>query len=226
MQANRKIIGPLFLAALVTCLPVGAAFAQGVGGGLRFDTPGIGLELASLATERFGLRGSVGPLPYDYDESSFRYDGRLRLGAGYLLADWHPYASGFRLTGGLAYNDHRYVGAASPGGAAMSVSGLGYSSAQLGRLDGRMTFSKASPYLGVGWGLRPRTGSSLYFSADLGVMSQRPSTTLVGHCGAALPPSVCSQLQGDVRAEETEFREGADDLRLYPVISVGFGLRF
>ena len=26
--------------------------------------------------------------------------------------------------------------------------------------------------------------------------------------------------------EETEFREGADDLRLYPVISVGFGLRF
>jgi hypothetical protein len=45
---------------------------------------------------------------------------------------------------------------------------------------------------------------------------------LTGGCGSALSAGLCTQLHN----EEVEFREGADDLRLYPVISVGFGLRF
>jgi hypothetical protein len=85
-----------------------------------------------------------------------------------------------------------------------------------------MAVSKATPYLGVGWGLTPRAGSRLYVSADLGVMYQRPSAMLTAACGAALSAGLCTQLH----SEEMEFREAADDLRLYPVISVGFGLRF
>ena len=212
MQANRKTIGSLLL---LVCLTAGSASAQGVGRGLRLDTPGIGLELESLVTDRFGIRGLVngGSVSYDYDESGIRYDGRLRFGTGFLLADWHPYAGSFRLSGGLAYNNQRFAS-------------TNYSLAQVGSLDGRVTFSKASPYLGVGWELKPRAGSRLRFSADLGVMYQRPSTTLAGNCGSALPASVCAHLQSDIRAEEAEFRDAADDLRLYPVISVGFGLRF
>jgi len=38
-----------------------------------------------------------------------------------------------------------------------------------------------------------------------------------------MPASLCAQ---DIRAEEVEFRDADDHLRLYPVISVGFGLRF
>lgn len=227
VQANRKIIAllPVLLVALLT---VDAASAQGVGGGLRIGTPGIGIELESLITDRFGIRGLAngGSISFDYDESGIRYDGKFRFGTGFLLADWHPYATGFRLTGGLAYNNQRFAGTARPGGGTININGTNYSSAQVGSLDGRVTFSKASPYLGVGWGLTPRAGSRLYFSADLGVMYQRPSATLTGHCGSALPASVCAQLQGDIRAEEAEFRDAADDLRFYPVISVGFGLRF
>ncbi len=202
--------------------------AQSVGGGLRIGTPGIGLELESHVTERFGIRGLVngGSVSYDYDESGIRYDGRLRFGTGFLLADWHPYATGFRLSGGLAYNNQRFAGTARPGGGTININGTHYSAAQVGQLDGRVNFSRASPYLGVGWGLAPRAGSRLYFSADLGVMYQRPSASLTGTCGSALPASVCAQLQGDIRAEEVEFRDAADDLRFYPVISVGFGLRF
>ena len=221
MQASRKSIGSLLLAAV--CLTAASASAQGLGGGLRFGTPGTGLQLESLfVTERFGIRGLVdgGSLSYDYDQNRARYDGTFRLGTGVLLADWHPYASGFRLSGGLLYNNQRFSGAAQPGGGTININGMPYSS--LGMLDGRQTFSKASPYLGVGWGLTPRPGSRLYFSADFGVMYQRPSAMLTGACGPALSASACTQLHTD----ETEFREGADDLRLYPVISVGFGLRF
>lgn len=224
MQANRKIIGSL-LVLLVAAGLSGSASAQGVGGGLRLDTPGIGLELEPLVTERFGIRGLVtgGSVLNDWDESGTRYDGKSRFGTGFLLADWHPYATGFRLSGGLAYSNQRFAGAARLGAGTINVSGTPYSSAQVGSLDGRVTSSRASPYLGVGWGLTPRTGSRLYFSADLGVMYQRPSAMLMGSCGPAMPVSLCAH---DIRAEEAEFRDAADDLRLYPVISVGFGLRF
>ena len=115
---------------------------------------------------------------YDYDESSTRYDGTSRLGTGFLLADWHPYATGFRLSGGLVYNNQRFAGTAQPSGGTINLNGMPYSS--VGMLDGRLTFSRASPYLGVGWGLTPRAGSRLYFSADVGVMYQRPSAMLTG----------------------------------------------
>lgn len=227
MQANRKIIGRL-LSILAACLTAGSAFAQGVGGGIRLGTPGVGIEFESLVTERFGVRGWIngGSVSYDWDDSGIRYDGKFRFGTGFLLADWHPYATGFRISGGLAYNNQRFAGTARPGGGTININGTHYSSAQVGSLEGRVTFSRASPYFGVGWGLTPRAGSRLYFSADLGVMYQRPSATLTGNCGPALPASLCTQLQSDIRAEEAEFRDVSDDLRLYPVISVGFGLRF
>jgi hypothetical protein len=225
VQANRKIIGSLLVLLVAAWLTAGSASAQGVGGGLRLDTPGIGLELEPLVTERFGIRGlfTGGSVLYDWDESGTRYDGKSRPGTGFLLADWHPYATGFRLSGGLAYSNQRFAGAARLGAGTINISGTPYSSAQVGSLDGRVTLSKASPYLGVGWGLTPRPGSRLYFSADLGVMYQRPSAMLMSNCGPAMPASLCAH---DIRAEEAEFRDAADDLRLYPVISVGFGLRF
>ncbi len=227
MQANRRSIGSSLL-LLALSLIAGSASSQGVGGGLRLATPGVGLEPESLVTDRFGIRSlaSGGSISYDYDPSGIRYDGRVRLDTAFLLADWHPYATGFRLTGGLAYNNQGFAATAQPGGGTVNVNGTNYSSAQVGSLDGRAALSRASPYVGVGWGLTPRAGSRLYFSADFGVMYQRPSATLMGNCGPALPASMCAQLQSDFRAEEAEFREAADGLRLYPVISVGFGLRF
>ena len=225
MQANRKIIGSLPVLLVAACLTTGSASAQGVGGGLRLDTPPIGLELEPLVTERFGIRGLVtgGSVLHEWDESGTRYDGKSPFGTGFLLADWHPYATGFRLSGGLAYSPQRFAGAARFGAGTINGSATPYSSAQVGSLDGRVTLSRASPYLGVGWGLTPRTGSRLYFSADLGVMYQRPSVMLMSNCGPAMPASLCAN---DMRAEEAESRDAEDHLRLYPVISVGFGLRF
>jgi hypothetical protein len=220
VQAIRISIGSLLLAAV--CLPAATASAQGLGSGVRFGTSGIGLALESyFVTEHFGIRGLVdGGSTYDYNQGRALDGEKFRFGTGVLLADWHPYASGFRLSGGLVYNNERLSGVTRSSGGAFSMNRLAYSS--VGLLDGRMAVSRATPYLGVGWGLTPRTGSRLYFSADLGVMYQRPSAMLTAGCGSALSAGLCTQLHN----EEVEFREGADDLRLYPVISVGFGLRF
>ncbi|MGZ9059469.1 MAG: hypothetical protein ACXW14_09520 [Burkholderiaceae bacterium] len=222
MQANRKVIGSSRVLLVAALLTGGSASGQDVGGGLRLSAPG--LEPESVITERFGIRAlaNSGTISYDYDRSGIRYDGLYRIGTSFLLADWHPYATGFRLSGGLAYNNQRVVGAVRPGTGTISIDGTRYSSAQLGALA---TFSRAAPYVGVGWGLTPRPGSRLYFSADLGVTYQRLSS-LTGSCGAALPAAVCAQMQNDLRAEDPEHRDAADDVRFNPVISVGFGLRF
>ena len=222
MQANRKVIGSSRVLLVAALLTGGMASGQDVGGGLRLSAPG--LEPESVITERFGIRAlaNSGTISYDYDRSGIRYDGIYRIGTSFLLADWHPYATGFRLSGGLAYNNQRVLGAARPGTGTISIDGTRYSSAQLGALA---TFSRAAPYVGVGWGLTPRPGSRLYFSADLGVTYQRLSS-LTASCGAALPAAVCAQMQSDLRAEESEYRDAADDVRFNPVISVGFGLRF
>lgn len=223
VQANRKIIGSLQVLLVAAALTASAASGQDVGGGLRLSTPGS--EPEPLITERFGIRAlaNSGSIVYDYDRSGIRYDETFRFGTSFLLADWHPYATGFRLSGGLAYNTQRLVGVARSGTGTNSIDGTHYSSAQLGSLA---AVSRATPYFGVGWGLVPRAGSRLYFSADLGVTYQRLGAPLTGHCGAAMPFAVCAHMQSDSRAEEPQHRDAADDVRFNPVISVGFGLRF
>lgn len=211
--------------AAVIAATSGAASAQSLGGGLRIGAPAQALEVDSLITDRFGLRAFLNGVSLSTDsEPGLRYDGKSQLGSGFLLADWHPYASGFRLSGGLTYSN-QYFSRGSLRSAG-TIDEAVYATGKVGSLDGRAALSKASPYLGVGWGLTPRAGSRLYFSADLGVMYQRPSASLIGNCSSAFPASVCHHLQHDIRGEDAEFRDTADDFRFYPVISVGFGLRF
>jgi hypothetical protein len=220
------------ISAVLLCCTGGSVMAQGngvgLGGGLKVGTPGVGIELVGGLTDRFALRGLIngGSFSRDFDESGIHYDGTWRFGTGFLLADWHPGGGAFRLSGGLAYNNQRLDGAARPGSGTININGVNYSSSSIGSLDGRLRFSKASPYVGLGWGIAPRQKTGLYFSADLGVMYQKPTATLTGSCGSALPAVICNQLQSDIRAEEAEFRNAADDFRFYPILSLGFGLRF
>lgn len=219
MKASPEVI--LSSVMIAAALFTGPASAQGAGGGLRVGASGFGLEIESLLTDRFGVRSlsNSGPASVGYEGVGIRYDGTQRFGAGLLLADWHPYANGLRLTGGLAYSSARF--GARPAG---TNNGTGAAYSQTGLVLDARSLSRASPYLGVGWGLSPRAGSRLYFSADLGVMYQRSGASLMG-CGAALPAGLCG-LQSDLRSDEAELREAAGDLRLSPVVSFGFGLRF
>ena len=150
MQANRKIIGSLRVLLVAASLTASAASGQEVGGGLRLSAPGS--EPEPLITERFGIRAlaNSGSIAYDYDRSGIRYDGTYRFGTSFLLADWHPYATGFRLSGGLAYNNQRLLGVVQPGTGTISIDGTRYSSVQLGSLA---TFSQGYPLLRRGLGV-------------------------------------------------------------------------
>jgi len=160
----------------------------------------------------FGLRAGVDVRTRAFENPYSLGSSRYSVESGLLLADWRPLASGFRLTGGLAYNN---PGLESFGIAARSAWAPALDSAVAGSGTLRSPFGRTSPYLGLGWGVAPTVRSGLYFSADVGLMYQRGA---VGPCSVAMSPMLCMQLQNDLGLDE--------DPRLAPVLTLGVGLRF
>jgi hypothetical protein len=208
----------LLIAGLAVGLSFGAANAAGLGE-LKPTTPGIGLEVSGSALEMFGPR-TWAAASRETEETGLRYDAAYRVGTGLLLADWHPGGSGFRLSGGLAYSNQR-SDVSSPSRSSIGIGGNDPVSIY-GTLDGRLRYATPSPYLGLGWGISPSRKSGLYFTADVGVMYQRPHSSYLG-CSSL--SSACSLLATDLR-EEAELRSAIEDFRFLPVVTFGVGLRF
>jgi len=183
----------------------GPAWAQVQGPGLTLPAAEIDrLEL----TPSIGLRGWVGGRP-----GLLASDGVVA--SSVVLADWYPLASGFRVSGGLAYGLLRpNLGAStfneSVAPAALESSGV----------DPRSLLAHGNPYLGVGWGLGSTSRSGLYLSADLGVMYQRSSFATWG-CPAGVAAGPCA-----VDGRALEAAGYADEARFAPMMSLGIGLRF
>jgi hypothetical protein len=188
---------------VVLCLAAGAGSADAGGTGLR-DEPAA-----------FGLRSGLDSRSLTM--STAEGSGMRPADSGLVLADWRPLAGGFRVTGGFGYNNPRLDAFNS---AARSGAGIGYDATSAGSANIRSVTARSNPYLGLGWGIAPTPRSGLYFSADVGVMYQRSGG---GVCSTALPPTLCAQLQNDLRLGE-ELRQ--DDARLSPVLTLGVGLRF
>jgi hypothetical protein len=216
-EANMRTILTLVLGLAIS----GAVGATGLGAGLKPSTPGIGLEISSSALEMFGPRIWSAVLRDDAEEAVIRYEAAPRVGTGLLLADWHLGGTGFRVSGGLAYNQQRADAFGRTGG----LIGIGGRdpTTMLGTFDGRMRYAKPSPYLGLGWGIAPSRKSGLYFSADVGLLYQRPNAVPLSGCPAL--SSACGMLSADGR-DESEIRSVVEDFRFFPVVTFGVGLRF
>lgn len=198
------------------------AGAGGLGAGLKSSTPGIGLEVSSSTLELFGPRVWSAAGRDEVEEAVIRYDAAMRVGTGRLLADWHPGGTGFRLSGGLAYNQQRSDVGGRAGGTLIGIGGSDPTT-MLGTLDGRMRYARPSPYLGLGWGIEPSRKSGLYFSADVGLIYQRPNALPLSGCPAL--SSACGLMSQDLR-EESEYHSVVEDFRFFPVVTFGVGLRF
>jgi hypothetical protein len=219
---------PLILAAALLAA-AGSAGAQ-TAIAARAGTTGFGGELAVSLTDQFGLRAALagGSVTRNLTESGVRYEGRWKFGTTMALADFHPGGGRFRLSAGFAYNDNRFEGNARSSAGTVDINGRPYNISDIGSLDGTLSFKKAVPYFGVGWGTAAKSaGSGLFFSADLGVMiGADPRISLRANCSGAFTPQQCAQLQADLRAEENDFRDSVGFESVYPVLSFGLGYRF
>jgi len=215
----RRIILGIALATVAVGTLAHTERAAAAGVGLHAGTLGAGLGIGFPLSERWN--GRIGFNKYDYSHDfdtsgGPTYAADLKLESGYALADFHPFAGSFRITGGVMFNNNKVDGTATvhPGdkvGGQIAPTG--------GKIGADITFNDTAPYLGIGWGNIARGAGSVSFSFDLGVMAQgRPKVKLTDEQG------VFTQQQ--IQQEQQDVQDELDKYRLYPVVSAGLIVRF
>lgn len=195
----------------------------------KVSTLGVGLEytrpLNKYFTARFGING------FDYDktidESGVNYDATLELRSGSAIADYHPWAAVFRISGGVLYNGNKFTIKAKPSNGTLDFNGTTYNAADVSSASGKIDFQPISPYIGIGWGSSPTSNSTWSFEADIGAIYQgTPDASLSVVCGGTLNAAQCAQLKNDVAAERVQLQDTISDFKWYPVVSVGVSYKF
>lgn len=224
--------------------------SRGLGVGIRASTLGAGVELIYNINRNLNLRGQANfiSLSRSMKEDGVDYDGKLDFQTFGVLADYHPFAGSFRITGGLYQNGNEIGMQAScppPNGCEVGdviirsdTSGTG-PSGQAGMLTGKIDFNSTAPYLGIGWG-NAMKGSALHFGFDIGVLFQgSPKVDLAADGDATVQsvnppgPQSASQdigsngtVQTEVADEEQRLQGDVNEFKLFPVIAFTLGYRF
>jgi hypothetical protein len=195
---------------------------------------GLGLELTVGVSPQVNAR--LGANGFNYTDnhrevSGIEYDATARLRTATALLDWHPGGYGFRLTGGLVYNDTRIEGTSLPPASGLyDIGGVPVPVALVGTLNGKIDFDPTVPYVGLGWGNAVAPGRKVGFYVDAGVMFQgRGRVTLTPNIPAGSPlnnPTARAALDILLRREESDIEKDVADYTVYPVVSLGLSYRF
>ena len=200
----------------------------------KAGTLGAGAELTVGLSRQVNVR--LGLNSYNYSDrreaSGIEYDGEAKLRTGTALLDWHPGGRGFRLTGGVVYNDTTIEGSSIPPASGIyNIGGVPVPASLVGTLDAKADFDPLVPYAGLGWGNAVAPNKRLGFFLDLGVVFQgKANVTLIPRIPANSPinttPGAREALDILLRREEQDLEDEAADYDLYPVVAIGVSYRF
>lgn len=220
-------------AGLIT-LAAPCAMAE-VGMGIRGGTFGYGLDFDVGVTDHLALRVGYNYLDYNQTvtDTDVRYDGKLKISSVSGFLDWHPFAGGFRLSLGAVGSGPKVdvVGTPTASGT-FELNGNTYTTAQIGSLTGQIKVGNSvAPYVGIGYGNVPRGRHPVTFLFDLGaIYGGTPKVSLTATCSSSLTAQQCaalqSQLDTDVAAEIARLENNVNEIKWYPIVSIGLGIRF
>lgn len=231
------------VASLLLAAP-GAALAQyepSLGLAARVGTLGLSLEATTGITERFNMRAGINQYDYDYDPepedgdsgNDLTYGGTLDLSSLSVFADWHPWAGGFRVSGGVIFNGNEIGASARCEQASCEVGDQSFDAEDIGTIRGLIDFNSVAPYAGIGWGNAVAADTGFGFQFDIGVMLQgspNVSLTADGSCNGTQGSINQQQCEDDLNQalseEAAELESDTEDFDLYPVISLGIRYKF
>ena len=215
---RRKIL--LLLLSLVF---VTTGYAQSVS--IRIGTLGPGLHFSIPVSSSLSLRAGGSYFAYSHsaaiedEDVNVGFQGDLDWGGATLLADWYPFRSGFRLTGGAFYNLIKVTGTGVPTEPYYLNEGQSnekiFQPERLGSLSAKLTYgSKINPYAGIGFGDGAR-GARLSFLFELGaIYVGSPEIEMQG----------TGMIAGSASQDEV-LTEGLESFQWLPVVSVGLAIR-
>lgn len=208
-------------------LMAGAALVPawaGIGISAGAGTLGIGVTLSlPLIPDMLDARvlANGGVLTRHETTRGLNYRARAHFRNAALLADVYPFHGAFHLTAGAYYDDNRVDLNATPTNGYYDVNGYMAPASAVGPVTGTVTYQRFAPYLGLGFSNDARMRAGFAYVVDLGVMWDRPTTTLNAP-GAASDPALAAEI-ASVRAQ---IEQKANRLKAYPVASLSLGYRF
>ena len=179
----------------------------------QLGTNGLGIGYATSVSKDWAVRGQYNALPkqkFTGDVGDFGSTAALTVeidwNSAQIVGDWYPMSDGFRLTGGVVFNNNKITvtGTGTVGSTANSTV-----NAEVKMSDG------VTPYLGLGYGVKPKADKGLGFNFDLGVMFQNPKASLTSSAAASETASELRQMQ-----------DAVDKLKIFPVLSFGISYSF
>ncbi len=214
------------LIAVVVMLVAAPLFAGGVGVGVNLSTLGPGIEVTGKLLPVLNIRGGVQGFNYSTSTSieNVRYDADFSTVSGKLLLDVHPFVMGFRITGGVIYNQMNIDLDAQPSGS-YNIGGLPIPASQIGTLHGEIDIDPFAPYVAIGFGngAKDKLLLDLGFNVELGVAFHKaPEAKLMATGPIATDPTFQLLLE----RERISFEDDIRNFKYYPVLQLGISYTF
>lgn len=208
---------------MLLILPIQAqADVVGVGVTGKVGTTGLGADVTvPLVSNWLNLRGgyNYGELRPSLTEGDIKYKGDIHLESVPILLDLHPFNGGFRITGGVYYNNNDIDLSSVVDASTIGLGGSGFGTATVNaNVDWSEEFA---PYLGIGWGNAADADSTLPigFSLDIGAFYQ-------GSPNVVLTESTGTVSAADLAAEAAQIEDDLNEFKFFPVITVGIHIQF
>ncbi len=195
---------------------------------LKGGTLGVGAEIGIGLTDSIIIRGGADYLKFNFDSTIDQVDYNMEpeLKNASLLLDWHPFANGFRLTGGVFLNDNEINVDGTYRKDLIPVQYQQYAGlTDLAHVKGTVDFNTFAPYAGLGWSSNHgEKGWGVAF--DLGIMFQGEPKVSDLHAespfGLENQPEVVRFLDEQKRAIEDDL----DEFQYYPVATINLTYNF
>lgn len=202
-------------------------FAEGVGLTAKAGTLGMGADLTLGLASRLNARAGINALSYEFDVGGEGEDGdaeeiqsELDWQSIMAVLDWHPWAGGFRLSGGLVLNNNEILLSADVN-ESIEIGDREYT---VSDLTGKVTFDDVVGYVGIGYGNAVGENGRWHFALDLGVMFQGvPEVTIEA---TASDSALQNMLNADIERETEDFEEDLEAFDMFPVLSIGISYKF
>ncbi|MGE3914854.1 MAG: hypothetical protein AB7F78_04075 [Hyphomicrobiaceae bacterium] len=190
--------------------------------GIGISTLGITGELSYRVIGNLVVRlnGNWADLGFDQTVDGNSFNGSVKVKGAGLIADWHPFANGFRLSGGARYHDAVFSGTVT--GSDVTLNDKIYTAAQYGTLTAQVeNDTKFAPYVGIGWDSSHFSESGFSIGIEAGVL-------FVGEQKATLTSSkTVPGLQADLDTEVTKIKSDYGKYgEAWPVLSIMAKYRF
>jgi hypothetical protein len=216
----------------LAALTIGASAHAQLGAAVTADigTTGVGFHVVVPMESNLNGRFGANYFRHDLDQRAglvnYHLDGKLQTFD--VLFDWYAVPqSSFRLTGGVLYNGTRFNATGKPAvNGSFSFNGTTYSTTDIVSLEGDVTFRRAAPYIGIGWGNALNPNKRWNFSADLGAFYQGKAQVNLIPRGCTTSNAVCGKLARDVAVEELRLSEEASDYKVFPVLRASISYNF